>query len=64
MGGMCGLSYLNEEQSERTFSVLMYQKPIPKGMNYLERPYTLELLEPEEADKEILRLYLETSKQL
>lgn len=57
MGGMCGLSYLNEEQSERTFSVLMYQKPIPKGMNYLERPYTLELLEPEEADKEILRLF-------
>lgn len=58
LGTLCGLDHLPlEGEEERTFSVLLYQKPTPKGQSYLPRPYTLELLEPENADKETLRLF-------
>lgn len=59
LGAMCGLDYspLNRDQAERVFSVLLYRNPLPKGKKRLEKPYTLELLEPGEADKETLRLF-------
>ena len=58
LGTMCGLEHLPiEGNEERTFSVLLYQKPTPKGKSYLPRPYTLEMLEPENADKETLGLF-------
>jgi len=58
LGTLCGMDYLPlDDEGERTFSVLLYQKPTPKGKSYLDRPYTLELLEPVNADKETLRLF-------
>ena len=58
LGTMCGLDHLPlKGEEERTFSVLLYEIPTPKGKSYLDRPYTLELLEPVNADKETLRLF-------
>ncbi|MCF0199498.1 MAG: DUF5030 domain-containing protein [Bacteroidaceae bacterium] len=59
LGAMCGLDYapLRGDQGERSFSVLLYQKPTPARVKYLDRPYALELLEPADADKETRRLF-------
>lgn len=59
LGAMCGLEYspLSDGQAECVFSVLLYQKPMAKGKKCEEKPYTLELLEPESADNGTLRLF-------
>lgn len=58
LGAMCALEKASRKnQAERSFSVLLYQKPTPKGQRYQDRPYSLELLEPADADAETLKLF-------
>lgn len=50
MGQVLGLYYAPEDKTpERTFSVLLYEKPKEKGISVAE--YTIELLLPEEPDE-------------
>ncbi len=53
LGAMHGIqSSAKLSKSERTFSVLLYEKPRPKAKSSKWSAYTLELLEPEHPDKE------------
>lgn len=58
LGAMCGLEYAaNNNASEHTFSVLLYQKPTPQRMKQIQKPYTLELLEPSSPESETIEAF-------
>ena len=50
-------SSVNTGKPERTFSVLLYERPTCKSSKYKKTPYTLELLEPGNPDKETAELF-------
>ena len=59
MGAMCALENAprGAGQGERTFSVLLHHKPLPAKAKSMDKPYTLELLEPATTDKETQQLF-------
>lgn len=58
LGALHGVqSSANLGKSEKTFSVLLYENPEPKAT-----PYTLELLEPNNSDKESIELFRDLKK--
>ncbi len=63
IGAMHGVqSSANLCTPERTFSVLLHEKPRPKGKSSAWAEYTLELLEPETPDKETEALFQDFKK--
>lgn len=55
LGALHGMqSSANLKKSEKTFSVMLYEKT-----NETPTPYTLELLEPQTADKETTELFMD-----
>ncbi len=63
IGAMHGIqSSVNLHTPERTFSVLLHEKPRPKGKSRAWTEYTLELLEPETPDKETETLFNDFKK--
>ena len=50
-------SSANLGKAERTFSVLLYERPMYKSSKNRNTPYTLELLEPGNPDKETAELF-------
>lgn len=58
LGLMCATeNYPLTDQTEHTFAVLVYEKSTPEERSYVERPYTTELLESEQSDKEVPILF-------